>query len=127
MKLKFAVLSLVSLFFIFLPGRAFADTCSSATIQVRLAPDLPKNQTVSGTLCTPSIYSHGTQVDVLVHGASYNRIYWDFPTNYPQYSYVQKTLAAGRATFAYDRLGTGASSRPLSTSVTTPSDSFVLH
>jgi len=126
-KVRVFLLSLFSLFFFFLPESAFADTCQSATIHVGLALGLPKNQTVSGTLCTPSSYTSGTQVDVLVHGASYNRIYWDFPTNYPQYSYVKKTLGAGRATFAYDRLGTGATSRPVSALVTTGTDSYVLH
>ena len=101
-----------------------AGSCSALPpMPVALGPGLPADQTVAGTLCLPNDFTGQRQIDILVHGASYNRVYWDFP----QESYVQRTLAAGRATFAYDRLGTGQSSRPLSTSVTIEADAFILH
>ena len=62
-----------------------------------------------------------------MHGATYDRSYWDFPYDAPRYSYVGRTLEAGRATFSYDRLGIGKSSPLPSTSVTMSADAFVLH
>ncbi|GAB3406119.1 alpha/beta fold hydrolase [Flindersiella endophytica] len=83
---------------------------------------------ISGTLCTPASWSGGErQIDVLVHGGSYNQTYWDWPQQRSTYSYVRRALADGRATFAYDRLGVGKSSRPLSALVTVQSDAYVLH
>lgn len=104
-----------------------AGTCQNIRVAVALSPGALANQTVSGTLCRPAISPTATRIDVLVHGASYNRSYWDWPLNADTYSYVGETLSAGRATFAYDRLGVGASSHPLSTSVTTAADAYVLH
>ncbi|HSX00851.1 MAG TPA: alpha/beta hydrolase [Candidatus Saccharimonas sp.] len=102
-------------------------TCRALSMPVALGPGLPATETVAGTLCVPAQFTGPKQVDVLVHGASYNRTYWDFPVQEPMYSYVSRTLAQGRATFAYDRLGAGQSSRPLSTAVTIESDAYVLH
>ncbi len=109
---------------------AWADggnSCQEITRTVAIGPGLPADQTVRGTLCVPAHFNGDSAVDVLVHGATYNRAYWDWPTNSPQYSYVQRTLLAGRATLAYDRLGAGTSSRPVSTSVTIGADAYVLH
>lgn len=107
---------------------ATAGTCQTVTVKARLAPLLPKNLDIVGDLCVPTAWAEGERrVDVLVHGGSYNRSYWDFPVSYPDYSYVDRALAAGRATFAYDRLGVGDSSRPLSALVTLQADAYVLH
>lgn len=107
---------------------ASSGDCQTVTKSVRLAPLLPKNHTISAQFCTPHQWAEGEhQVDVLIHGASYNRVYWDFPVDYPNYSYVEKTLQAGRATFAYDRLGAGESSRPLSLLLTVQAEAYVLH
>lgn len=103
-------------------------TCQQVTHAVRLAPSLPKNQTISGTFCEPVSWAPGSHdVDVMVHGATYSSDYWDWPTDYPDYSYVDRTLNAGRATFHYDRLGVGQSSRPLSALATVEADAYVLH
>lgn len=105
-----------------------AGTCQTVTIKARLAPLLPKNLDIVGDLCLPNTWAEGERkVDVLVHGGTYNRTYWDFPVSYPNYSYVDRALATGRATFAYDRLGVGDSSRPLSLLVTLQSDAYILH
>jgi len=105
-----------------------AGTCQNMTLSVALAEGQPADQTVSGRLCTPLYWSGSAhQLDVLVAGATYNKMYWDWPTNSPLYSYTTYTLLAGRATFAYDNIGDGASSHPLSTSVTIEANSFVLH
>jgi pimeloyl-ACP methyl ester carboxylesterase len=103
-------------------------TCNNVTTQVSLVAGLPANQTISGTLCTPQTWAEGPhQVDVLIHGATYNRAYWDWPVTSSLYSYASKTLQAGRATFAYDRIGSGSSSRPLGALVTLNSDAYALH
>lgn len=109
-------------------GAVSSGTCQTVSVAVRLAPLLPKDQTAVGDLCLPTTWAAGDRnVDVLVHGASYNRTYWDYPLNYPNYSYVERTLQQGRATFAYDRLGAGDSSRPLSLLATVDADAYILH
>lgn len=108
-------------------GPASGD-CFSVQRKVALGPGQPKNNTVRGTLCLPDDWASGPpQLDILVHGATYDRDYWDWPTNYPQYSYVERTLQTGRATLAYDRIAAGTSTRPLSTSVTIDAQAYVLH
>lgn len=105
-----------------------SGSCQTVSLPVRLAPLLPKDQTAVGDLCLPTVWATGERnVDVLVHGGSYNRSYWDLPVSYPNYSYVERTLQQGRATFAYDRLGNGDSSRPLSLLATTEADAYILH
>ncbi len=102
--------------------------CQPVRLPVALGPGSPANQTVSGTYCQPQDWASGQhEVDVLTPGATYNRIYWDWPVDPGLYSYVDKTLAAGRATFDYDRIGTGSSSHPFSAEITIGSDAYVLH
>lgn len=85
-------------------------------------------QSINGSLCAPGAYSGGAhQVDVLVHGGTYNSSYWDWPVSPDRYSYVRKTTRAGRAAFTYDRPGSVPGGLPLSTSLTVASDADVLH
>lgn len=65
------------------------------------------------------LYYHGSYrnrpLQVLVHGATYNHSYWDFPTvNGEAYSYARYMAAPERkyAVLAIDQLGAGESSRP---------------
>lgn len=110
-----------------LPAAAEDSGCQSVTRTVSLAPGLPTDQIIRGTLCMPEDFSGAKTVDVLVHGTTYNSAYWDWPVDSPLYSYAARTIAAGRATFAYDRLGAGRSSKPLSTQLTVGVDGYVLH
>ena len=104
------------------------DRCRNVSVSVRLSAGTPRDQTIAGTLCEPGrTRAGGSVVDVLVHGGTYNRTYWDWPTQYPKYSYVRRTLNASRATFAYDRLGAGTSSRPPSADETITNEAYVLH
>ena len=48
-------------------------------------------------------------VHLLLSGATYGHVYWDFPVNSPLYSYTQALNAAGFATFNFDRIGIGVS------------------
>jgi pimeloyl-ACP methyl ester carboxylesterase len=109
------------------PRQPKAGRCIPMVLRVSLAPGGPARQTISGTLCATSTPNPTHAIDVLVHGATYDRSYWDSPFDDPRYSYVARTLEAGRATFFYDRLGVGKSSRLPSTSVTMPADAYVLH
>ena len=103
-------------------------SCTRVRLPVRLGPGLPREHIVSGTLCVPRAYAGGVRrVDVLVHGGTYDSSYWQWPQNPRLYSYVRKTTRAGRAAFAYDRPGSGDSSRPPSTALTVAADAHVLH
>lgn len=83
--------------------------------------------TVYGELCLPR-GRHPNAVQLLVHGGTYTHAYWDWPVNRSRrYSYVARTLAAGYATFAVDRLGTGQSTRPHSSQVTLDNGAEALH
>jgi pimeloyl-ACP methyl ester carboxylesterase len=65
---------------------------------------------LAGTLSIPA--GGARTVQLLVHGYSYSRYYWDFPVQAETYSYVRRATEAGYATLAIDRLGDGASTRP---------------
>lgn len=103
-------------------------SCQPVSLPVSLSAGLPADQKLSGTLCTPLDWAEGAhQIDVMVSGGSYNRTYWDWPVKPAIYSYVDKTLRAGRATLAYDRIGYGASSHPVSALVTVDANAYALH
>lgn len=101
-------------------------SCDTLQIAVSLAAGEPADQRVSATLCRPLI-GNPAQVDLLVHGATYNGSYWDFPVESRRYSYVDRTLLAGRAVLFFDRIGTGQSSRPASDRVTVTAGAYVMH
>jgi pimeloyl-ACP methyl ester carboxylesterase len=102
-------------------------TCRDVTVPVSLGPGLPQDQIVSGTVCDPLTPNPDRRIDMLVHGGTYNRSYWDYAVDQPEYSYVDRALLQGRATFAFDRVGAGASSHPLSAVITLPGDAYTLH
>lgn len=104
-----------------------AGFCAQVPVPVALSPGQPKKQNISGTFCYPFNPDRSRSIDILVHGATYDRTYWDSAFNFPQYSYVNRTLQAGRAVFYYDRLGLGKSTPLPSTSVTMYADAYVLH
>lgn len=107
--------------------------CVDFTWKVAPNPTAERSWDVGATYCHPFRWAPGShRLDILTHGATYDRGYWDWPQyqNTPrlaQYSYVAKALADGRATLAYDRIGNGTSTRPLSTEITMASDAYVLH
>ena len=101
-----------------LTGRAAAVTeasCSTVQLSVSLPlllGSLP--QQISGQFCTPAGVAVPETVQLLLSGGTYNRKYWDLPYQPENFSYQRDMAAHGYATFAIDRLGTGASSKPLS-------------
>jgi pimeloyl-ACP methyl ester carboxylesterase len=52
------------------------------------------------------------ELQILIHGASYDHRYWDWPDEPHTYSYVEFAAERGCATLAIDRIGCGVSSRP---------------
>lgn len=109
-------------------ANAAYGACQNMTLPVAMGPGQTQSQTLAGTYCTPTTWAHGAhKLDVLVHGATYNRSYWDWPVDPATYSYVDKDLQAGRAVFYYDRLGAGASSHPNGITVTIQADAYALH
>ena len=108
---------------------ATSRTCRQVAVRVALADGLTATRTVRGTYCRPAGAGPRARldVDVLVPGATYDRRYWDWPTNRARYSVVRRTLAAGRATLALDRIGSGASSYPPGSDVTMAADAATVH
>lgn len=107
-----------------LSGPAVADQrCTETDLPVTLVL-LP--QTVHGKLCLPAGDIPKT-VQLLVHGGTYNRQYWDLPNVPARYSYQQDMADHGLATFAIDALGSGASSQPLSALITGTGQASVVH
>lgn len=100
-----------------------ASRCQEVTIPATIATG-PVN--IHGQFCKP-MFGKPTTVQLLVHGATYNHSYWDFPGFNGKYSYVRTANAAGYATLAIDRLGTGKSTRPNSQAVTYDAQIGSLH
>ncbi|HVV08028.1 alpha/beta hydrolase [Amycolatopsis sp.] len=92
---------------------ATAGGCSDVSVPAGLAPGLPRDQQIYGRLCLPAGPAPKV-LQLLVHGASYDHTYWDFPGSDGQYSYTRAMTSAGYATLAIDQLGVGRSSHPLS-------------
>lgn len=88
-------------------------------------------QTVSGTynisahLCLPSAAARPKAVQFLTHGVGFNGEYWDLVNGN---SYADGSALYDIATFFYDRLGVGSSSKPdpIQT-VQTPMDVVIAH
>jgi pimeloyl-ACP methyl ester carboxylesterase len=99
-------------------------TCQEVSVPVTLQG--AGAQTVAGTLCEPALNA-AKGVQLLLPGGSYNRAYWQFPYKPETYSYARAANAAGYATFAIDRLGTGASTHPPGTTLTPAAEADVAH
>jgi alpha-beta hydrolase superfamily lysophospholipase len=119
------------------PGRATPATtsgqagpltlnCSVHILPVAIADPGPADQSMWGELCYRGSIEPAT-VQLLVPGATYNHLYWDFPYGNGYYSYVDAATAAGYATFDVDRIGTGNSSHPPSADVTLTAGAVALH
>jgi pimeloyl-ACP methyl ester carboxylesterase len=102
-----------------------ASTCQAMRAPVTV-PGL-SDASVYGELCVPAGGPPPRAVQLLVHGATYTHAYFDWPQERDRYSYVQKALAAGYATFNVDRLGSGQSTHPPSSQVTLSNGAEALH
>ncbi len=107
MRKTLALLFVAALTLATLATPAGADTRRATCAML----NIPTSQgTVAAQYCTPQ---HGNGVtQVLVHGATYNHDYWDWPQFHGAYSYVRRANDAGYTTLAIDRIGDGHSYRP---------------
>ena len=103
-----------------------ALTCSARTLPVALTDPGPADQTMWGQLCYRGSQEPST-VQLLVHGVTYNHLYWNFPYGNGYYSYVDAATAAGYATFDVDRIGDGNSSHPPSADIDLNAGAVALH
>ncbi|WP_410576191.1 alpha/beta hydrolase [Amycolatopsis sp. lyj-108] len=83
--------------------------CQEHRFQVRVGTE---DHTIAGDLCVRGKLTSRTPVQVLLHGGTYDRSYWDWPYQPRRYSYVDSATRVGFATLNIDRLGYGRSSRP---------------
>lgn len=84
--------------------------CSPVRIPVTLAERDAPRAAIAGTLCRSTGAPRAVQL--LVHGSTYDRRYWDWPGHGGTYSYARAMQRAGYATLAIDRLGSGTSTHP---------------
>jgi pimeloyl-ACP methyl ester carboxylesterase len=108
-----------------LPASA-AVSCQnvSYTVRIGLTPLVTSLETMAGRLCVPG---GATTVQVLIPGGTYDRTYWDVGFEPSTHSFTRAQNNAGFATLALDRLGTGLSSKPLSTFVTASTQASAVH
>ncbi len=109
-------------------GATSSGTCKSFNVPVALATGQSRQYTIYGQLCNPA-GGASKAVQLLVPGATYGHVYWDFPYQPRTYSYVRALNAAGYSTFNIDRIGTGQSSHPDLSVVTVTMDieAYILH
>ncbi|AEO63900.1 uncharacterized protein THITE_2141895 [Thermothielavioides terrestris NRRL 8126] len=66
---------------------------------------------IAATFCTPG-QGPGKTLQLLTHGLTLDKSYWDIPFHSPNYSYVAAAVDQyGYSTFAWDLLGAGGSQR----------------
>jgi len=94
--------------------------------EVSLDGTSPPSYHVAGELCRPP-GDRGEVLQVLIHGSTCNRTYWNFPYRSRHYSYVYHANRAGFATLAIDRLGSGASDHPPAELVTVHATANSIH
>ncbi len=119
-KIFMSVLLTLGICLVPAPANA-AVTCSDVTVPVTV---LLLPQTMHGRLCAPA---NATVVEVLIPGGTYNASYWDIGYTPELRSFRLAMNNAGIATLALDRLGTGSSSKPLSTLVTASVQAAAAH
>ncbi|XVV00571.1 alpha/beta hydrolase [Actinosynnema sp. CA-248983] len=120
---RFCAVALLTAGTCLVPGSAGAApvVCEDVTVPVRV---LLTTQTMYGRLCTPQ---GADTLQVLIPGGTYNSSYWDIAYTPGTRSYRQAMNNAGQATLAVDRLGTGRSSKPLSTLITATTQANAVH
>lgn len=95
--------------------------CRDVTVPITLAG---QSGPIAGTLCGPE---DAKTIQVLVHGLSYARYYWDLPYQPDRYSYPRAANKRGYATLAIDRLGIGNSWHPASPLITYDNNASAVH
>lgn len=109
-----AICGLVCMLFLFVSAPAIASPrarCQRLSFAVTLTPDDPTTYEMAAWLCARGTV-HNKTIQVLVHGATFDHHYWDFPVDPEQYSYVRHMTGAGYAVLTMDRIGYGLSDHP---------------
>lgn len=99
--------------------------CNKYVLPVTLSPAALTTYHVVGWLCYNGQPSQ--TVELLVSGATYSHVYWDFPYQPETYSFVQAMNKVGYTTLNIDRIGIGESDHPLPELLTMQSNAYVLH
>jgi pimeloyl-ACP methyl ester carboxylesterase len=100
--------------------------CHDYMIPVSIIPGGAATEHVFGRLCAQGTPG-GRPLQILVHGGSYNHVYWDWPYQPQTYSYVQSATSNGAATLALDLPGYGYSSHPLGSLLTFDAMALAVH
>ncbi|MGH9039820.1 MAG: alpha/beta fold hydrolase [Acidimicrobiia bacterium] len=106
------------------PSGAADAACLDDVVPVALGPGRPADQRIVVELCGPAPLE-GRAVHLLISGATYGPLAWDFPYQPERYSYVRAMNEAGIATLNVTRLGMADSSHPDSAEVNTPAQIFI--
>ncbi|MFI2238490.1 alpha/beta hydrolase [Streptomyces chrestomyceticus] len=96
--------------------------CGPVTVRVTVEGE---TGAISGRLCRPA--RPVSRVQLLVPGFTFGKEYWDFPEHPGRYSYTRAANAAGWATLAIDRLGSGTSWHPKGSRVTFQNSADAVH
>ena len=102
------------------------DTCENYRIPVKLTPDGWFSFDIVGELCWRGELA-GKTLLLLNSGLGYGPVYWDFPYQSEEYSFVQAAVAEDFATFNYHRLGIGASDHPFGFLINADVHAYVGH
>lgn len=101
--------------------------CREVTFQVALTPEGPADQEMAARLCTRGSL-RGKTIQLVIHGATFDHNYWDFPLEPETYSYTRHMTRAGYAVLNLDRIGYGDSSHPEDgRDVTLHTGAFTIH
>lgn len=100
--------------------------CEELTLPVTLSPGDATVYNVFGVLCSRGAIENKT-VQITLHGSTYSHLYWDFPYQPENYSYVRRATAAGYAVLNIDRIGIGQSDHPPAADVTIGANAYVVH
>jgi pimeloyl-ACP methyl ester carboxylesterase len=98
---------------------------SGPTICASKSFRLADGDTVAGSLCAKDPHSRRVLL-ITSHGATYNRMYWDWKQNSNVYSFV-RNMDAATSILNLDLLGSGESSHPLSLGLTMQAEASMLH
>ncbi len=99
--------------------------CREASFNVKGAGLTDGRYTVAGSLCGKDPANKRLLL-ITAHGATYNRLYWDWPQNPQVYSFVAQQPRSVTV-LNLDLLGAGRSSHPASVNLTLPAQASAIH
>lgn len=101
--------------------------CLEVSVPVSIADGESIDYQVSGDLCWVGRLGEHETIQVLLHGITYDRFYWDPTVNTRKNSYVNHATRRGFTVLNLDRIGAGESDRPPGELVTAASNAWVVH